>query len=136
MKTIESGNKEFYISPEGKTIIGTMRRKKGSTYKDFSEIDDVTQSIIRYATDQDGSVNVYSAAVCKDPDEYNEKIGMDICASKLELKNHIWIANKYKAAHKRLQKAANRASELYYKHLNKALAIKTDLEEYYGGEIK
>ena len=136
MKIIESGNKEFYISPEGKTIIGTMRRKKESAYKDFSEIDDVTQSIIRYATDKDGSVNVYSAAVCKDPDEYDEKIGMDICASKLELKNHRWIADKYAAAYKRLRKAADSAFELHCKHLNKALAIEKDLKEYYGGEAE
>lgn len=137
MKVIEKDGKTFFIVPETKTIVGTMYRKDWAAYKDFSETNDKIAWIIKDSTDLlDNHKRVNSVAICKDSDEYDEKIGMDICSSKLELKSHKSISNAYEVAYRRLQEAANKAFDLHCKHLNKEIAIKQDLNDYYGGEAE
>jgi len=134
-KKVELKRKKFTIIPEANRVVGKMVEKTPLDYKDYSELSEVTSILINYlmpfVLTED---TIKATAVCDPKDSFDEKIGMDVCSAKLEMKNHKKIARSYLRASEQLREAANRAEYLFEKHFDKMWAIRTDLKKYYGGD--
>ena len=139
MKKVVKHNKIFKIIPEAKLVIGeAMGECPANIYKEFSEtgITEEERYVIRAAWsvlgidifDQPLRANAY----CDERDEFDEKIGVEVAASKVDLKKHRKMANKYSRLYFLLNKAASTVYKLFLKHCEKANAIEDDLENYYG----
>lgn len=139
MKKIVKHNKIFKIIPEAKLVIGeAMGECPASIYKEFTEtgITEEERYVIKAAWsvlgmdifDQPLRANAY----CDERDEFDEKIGVEVAASKVDLKKHRKMANKYSRLYFLLNKTASIVYKLFLKHCEKANAIESDLENYYG----
>lgn len=141
-KKVSLKRKKFTIIPEANRVVGKMVEKTPLDYKDYSELSDVTAALIDAAlidnlmswVTNEGIIK--ATAVCDPKDEFDEKIGMDVCSAKLEMKNHKKIARSYIRASEQLREAADRAEDLFNKHFDKMWAIRQDLKEYYGGHYE
>ena len=128
--------KVFKIIPENKTTYGASFRK--SLYNEVTsvmtdaELDVMPEYIIN---DSIFGYNM-AQATCREGDEFDEKIGMDVVAAKLDKKNHEWMARNYDHALRDMQSAMRKLEDLCNKHLKKARAIEKDLEEHYGWRKK
>lgn len=139
MKKVVKHNKIFKIIPEAKLVIGeAMGECPANIYKEFSEtgITEEERYVIRAAWSILG-MDIFdhplrANAYCDERDEFDEKIGVEVAASKVDLKKHRKMANKYSRLYFLLNKAASTVYKLFLKHCEKANAIETDLENYYG----
>ena len=137
MKRLQKNNKFFKIIPENKTVYGKSIKK--STLNEVNSImtDRELEVLPWYIIDDvDKSFYHTAQATCRDGDEFDEKIGMDVVAAKLDKKNHEWMARKYDHALQDMQSAMRKLEDLCNKHLKKARAIEKDLEEHYGWRKK
>lgn len=136
MKIINKNKKAFKIIPENKTTYGASLRK--SLYNEVTSVMtdaelDVMQDYI--LNDSIFGYNI-AQATCREGDEFDEKIGVDVVAAKLDKKNHEWMARNYDHALRDMQSAMRELEDLCNKHLRKARAIEKDLEEHYGWRKK
>ena len=149
MKLIENGNKVFKVIPEGKRVEGYLLSKwVGSDLKEG--IKPIYKKIIKplaeeltilnmndgsfyYNNDEETLVPIINGkSLCDSHDEFSEKIGIDVCAAKMELKNHVKLAILYSRMHKLLVETAIIVDAWCIKHHEKAKAIEDDLINYYG----
>ena len=79
-----------------------------------------------------GLSTIHANAYCDQNDEFDEKRGIEVCSSKLELKNHRKLAKWYDRAARDLQEASLIAQSLCIRHEDKAQAIEDDLVRHYG----
>ena len=143
MKKLNIKNKRFVVVPEKKMVIGRMNTSPVGF--DGSSCKPLHRELLRFACDQiawqsyemsgnfDGEYK--AIAKCDDRDEFNEKVGIDICEEKLEMKKHLRMARVFDRVHRLLVETGMVAYQECVKHVNKANAIKEDLERMYGGDI-
>jgi len=142
MKKLNIKNKRFVVVPEKKMVVGRMDRKPvvygGSNCKPLH------RELLKFACNAitwqnfdvfDGFGEYKAVAKCDNRDEFNEKVGIDICEEKLEMKKHLRIARVFDRVHRLLVETGMVAYQECVKHVNKANAIKEDLERMYGGDI-
>ena len=73
-----------------------------------------------------------AAAYCDERDTFDENVGMDVCAAKLDYKQHMKLAKRYDRAHRLLLETAHIVYGLCMKHYEKAQAIQDDMVKTYG----
>ena len=133
MKRKFDGDKEFKIIPEAKIVQGVMKEKWVN--KDLrTGIKPISRFIIEILAGEldNGYGDVYATAYCDEHDEFDEKIGIDVCSAKLEMKNHLRLAKLYDRMHRALIEASMIVGGWCKMHTHKAKAIEKDLEEYHG----
>ncbi len=129
--------KSFKVIEENRTTYGTSPRRKmmDELCSILTEDElDVLPSFIVY--DFYSYIDNKAQATCDDKDEFNEKIGMDVVAAKLDMKDHMRMAKNYDRALRVMNAAMRKLEDMCNKHMKKARAIRRDLEEYYGGDIR
>ena len=145
MKKVNVRNKEFKVIPEARLVQGKMVEK--NIDNDLKAgIKEKYKELIRFASGNYESNNVLDVllydkirtvmanAYCDEKDEFDEKVGIDVCSEKLELKNHLRLARLYGKIAKDLSDAAMIANGFCTKHEAKAMAIEEDLVRMYGRE--
>ena len=136
MKVVNKNKKVFKIIPENKTTYGASFRK--SLYNEVTSV--MTDAELSVMPDYILNDSIFgyniAQATCRDGDEFDEKIGMDVVAAKLDKKNHEWMARNYDHALRDMQSAMRKLEDLCNKHLKKARAIEKDLENHYGWRKK
>ena len=145
MKKVNVRNKEFKVIPEARLVQGKMVEK--NIDNDLKAgIKEKYKELIRFASDNYESNNVLDMllydkirtvvanAYCDEKDEFDEKVGIDVCSEKLELKNHLKLARLYGKIARDLSAAAMIANGFCTKHEAKAMAIENDLVSHYGRE--
>lgn len=136
MKIVNKNKKAFKIIPENKTTYGVSFRK--SLYDEVTSVMTDAELGVMPEYILDDSIFGYNMAraTCREGDEFDEKIGMDVVAAKLDKKNHEWMARNYDHALRDMQSAMRKLEDLCNKHLRKARAIEKDLENHYGWRKK
>ena len=136
MKVVNKNKKVFKIIPENKTTYGVSFRK--SLYNEVTSVMTDAELDVMPEYILNDSIFGYNMAqaTCREGDEFDEKIGMDVVAAKLDKKNHEWMARNYDHALRDMQSAMRKLEDLCNKHLKKARAIEKDLEEHYGWRKK
>ena len=136
MKVVNKNKKAFKIIPENKTTYGVSFRK--SLYNEVTSVmTDAELSVMPEYILNDSIFGYNMArATCREGDEFDEKIGVDVVAAKLDKKNHEWMAKNYERALRDMNSAMRKLEDLCDKHLKKARAIEKDLEEHYGWRKK
>lgn len=128
--------KTFKIIPENKTIYGTSHRR--------SMLDELTTVLTDEEADFLPSFVVFECvmkklntakAVCREDDDFNEKIGMDIAAAKLDMKEHLRFARTYDRMLRIMNGTMRKIEDLCNKHMKKAKVIQKDMDRYYRGKI-
>ena len=136
MKVVNKNKKVFKIIPENKTTYGASFRK--SLYNEVTSV--MTDAELSVMPDYIINDSIFgyniAQATCREGDEFDEKIGMDVVAAKLDKKNHEWMARNYDHALRDMQSAMRKLEDLCNKHLKKARAIEKDLENHYGWRKK
>ena len=140
MKKKSVRNKDFKIIPEAKLVQGRMQEKK--VYQDLKAgIKGKYKHLIAEATDYyEASLwkmghdynEITANAYCDEKDEWDEKVGIEVCAAKMEMKNHRKLARMYNRIANDLQEACLIAQSYCVRHEAKAMAIENDLVEYHG----
>jgi len=140
MKKVNVRNKEFKVIPEARLVQGKMV-EKGIENDLKAGIKDKYKRLIRNASRKYTIFdflmrenNITANAYCDEKDEFDEKVGIDVCSEKLELKNHLKLARLYGKIAKDLSDAAMIANGFCTKHEAKAMAIEEDLVRMYGRE--
>lgn len=148
MKKVNVRNKEFKVIPEARLVQGVMT-EKGIENDLKAGIKDKYKELIKNASynyngrnyitcgnifDLLKKKNITANAYCDEKDEFDEKVGIDVCSEKLELKNHLKLARLYGKIAKDLSDAAMIANGFCTKHEAKAMAIENDLIKMYGRE--
>ena len=138
MKKVIKHGKFFKIIPEAKLVIGEAIGNPASVFKEVSNVGISRDQELRIKSaiavldvdlfDQPLQANAY----CDERDEFDENVGVEVAASKVDLKRHRKMANKYSRLYFLLNKAASTVYKLFLKHCEKARAIEEDLEDYYG----
>ena len=144
MKRKIRGNKEFKIIPEAKLVTGSMQKKCIADDYVYG-IREVECAVISHTAaclgisvdewvswDSGEDLKVHANAYCDERDEWNEKTGMEVCSSKLDMKNHYRLAKQYSRIYRLLQETAAVVYKLCEMHLKKANAIDDDLVKHYG----
>ena len=143
-KQVKVRNRTFKIIPEKKVVEGMMPGKNiddildcgiKRKYKDLISraASNLTEDKYGYWYDVIGCPDdVKATAYCDDKDVYDEKIGIEICSSKLDWRQHLKLAKLYNRIAKDLQEAALIAQSFCIKHDEKAKAIEEDLCRMYG----
>ena len=136
MKVVNKNKKVFKIIPENKTTYGVSFRK--SLYNEVTSVMTDAELDVMPEYILNDSIFGYNMAqaTCREGDEFDEKIGMDVVAAKLDKKNHEWMAHNYDHALRDMQSAMRKLEDLCNKHLKKARAIEKDLENHYGWRKK
>lgn len=142
MKKLIIKDKLFKIIPEAKLVIGTTNKKyieddfnHGVRREESYIISDAANCLgIHSSFDwfKDDDTTVYANAYCDERDEWDEKRGMEVCSSKLDMKNHLRLAKQYSRIYRLLQETAATVYRLCKMHVNKAQAIEDDLVNHYG----
>lgn len=136
MKRVKKHGKDFKVIPEAKLV-------RGETYKAtlLNELDGLpfrhqraiyganAKRVFEYLTSPD---RVYANAYCDDKDNFDENIGMMVCAAKLDKKNHLHLAKECERTYKVLMECAEFLEEKRQRHLEKAQAIEDDMVRTYG----
>jgi len=140
VKKIKYRDKLMIIIPETNLVKGTMRCKwidkdlRGGYKPIYKIIIDFVMGILYPNMDipfnKDQVIEAY--AYCDNKDTYDEKVGIEVCSAKLEMKNHIKLAKAYNRLCKVLTETADIAYQLCKKHVDKANAIEEDLARTYG----
>jgi len=140
MKRIKIKGKEFKVIPEAKLVQGEMLEKSYANDLRIG-IKPIYKSILRHAVLHDevfrrhtlNETNIIHAnAYCDENDTWDEKRGIEVCAAKLELKNHRKLAKLYDRISRDLQEAAIIAQSFCFHHEDKAQAIEDDLCRTFG----
>lgn len=135
MKRVTRKNKEFKIIPENRTVMGKEPRKYITS--ELNEARDKDAILIECAEDMIYGWNrlyepVVATAYCDPKDEFDEKVGLNVCEEKLDFKQHIQLAKRYSAIYRLLMETANYVYKKCETHLDKAKSINADLEKTYG----
>lgn len=135
MKRVTRKNKEFKIIPENRTVMGKEPRKYITS--ELNEARDKDAILIECAEDMIYGWNalyepVVATAYCDPKDEFDEKVGLNVCEEKLDFKQHIQLAKRYSAIYRLLMETANYVYKKCETHLEKAKSINADLEKTYG----
>ena len=145
MKKVNVRNKEFKVIPEARLVQGKMVEKNIDNDLNAG-IKEKYKELIRFACGNYESNNILDVllydkirtvvanAYCDEKDEFDEKVGIDVCSEKLELKNHLRLARLYGKIAKDLSDAAMIANGFCTKHEAKAMSIEEDLVRMYGRE--
>lgn len=133
MKKINIRNKTFKAIPEQKIVYGEMPLKWIDGDMKMG-IKDIYKLVIIAAVGEKNADTIKAKAYCDERDEFDERIGTEVCSSKLEYKNHIRLAKAYSRAFRILTEASYIAEKLCRRHFNKANAIEDDLIRHYGKE--
>jgi len=136
MKRITIKEKEFKVIPEARLVQGEMMAK-GVIHDLSMGIKNKYRILIREAISSRAFFNknfsiIHANAYCDQNDTFDEKRGIEVCSSKLELKNHRKLAKLYDRAARDLQEASLIAQSLCIRHEDKAQAIEDDLVRHYG----
>lgn len=130
----------YYVVPEKKIVIAKAERK---AYEDtFDEIigkcsSSVVNSIL--TTDFPFRESIFEekyftgTAICAEEDTFDESVGKDIAACKVDMKYHKTISHKYKLMSKYLLKMADEINKLADQHDKKVDNIQNDIERRYMG---
>ena len=135
MKVVITKGKRIKIFPENRVIIG--EEPQTSLLEELFDI--CTKKELSYIPiklfHDDLKPDKYNRAKAKcDPnDEWNEKTGIDIVASKLRMKEHLRKARKTEKALVAMNSLMRKMEDILNKHLKQARIIRKDLEDYYGG---
>lgn len=146
MKREKRGNKEFKIIPETKMVSGEKYPKiidsdfvygvKEAEREMIGAAGDVLDIIWdRYTwldDDKEKELFIHANAYCDERDEWDEKTGIEVCSSKLDMKNHYRLAKQYSRIYRLLQETAATVYRLCEMHVKKAKAIEDDLCSHYG----
>lgn len=135
MKRVTRKNKEFKIIPENRTVMGKEPRKYITS--ELNEARDKDAVLIECAEDIIYGWNgwyepIVATAYCDPKDEFDEKVGLNVCEEKLDFKQHIQLAKRYSAIYRLLMETANYVYKKCETHLEKAEAINRDLIKTYG----
>ena len=145
MKRAKKDNKEFKIIPETKMVTGEKYPKLIDS--DFIYgVKEAERKIIGAAgdeldiiwdsywidKDEEKELIIRANAYCDERDEWNEKTGIEVCSSKLDMKNHYRLAKQYSRIYRLLQETAATVYRLCEMHVKKAKAIEDDLVNHYG----
>ena len=136
MKRVTRKNKEFKVIPENRTVMGKEPRKNISS--ELNEARDKDAILIECAEDliygwmscEALMEPVFATAYCDPKDEFDEKVGLNVCEEKLDFKQHIQLAKRYSAIYRLLMETANYVYKKCETHLDKAKSINADLEKY------
>lgn len=140
MKKLNIKDKRFKIIPEARLVQGVMP-EKGIFHDLKMGIKNKYRMLIREAVSYGNNEKFFSGcgtgfihanAYCDKADTFDDKIGVEVCASKLELKNHRKLARWYNRAARDLQEASLIAQHFCIRHEEKAQAIEDDLCRHYG----
>lgn len=145
MKKLDIKGREFKVIPEAGIVQGEkeenwirkdLRRGIKPVYKKLIEYAAFTIDR-RHTTDTyfggvDGNPKTYATAYCDKNDEFDEKIGIEVCSAKLDLKNHRKLAKFYDRMHRILIETAVIVGKMCIEHDQKADAIESDLRKTYG----
>lgn len=137
-KTIK--NKEFIVIPEAKLVKGKMPQKvvfndlTAGIKKKYKDV--IFEAADNYYGDDEFWLRdfdpIEGKAYCDEKDEWDERIGIEVCAAKMDMKNHRKLARIYNNIAKDLQEAALIAQSYCIRHEDKAQAIEDDLVKYHG----
>ena len=135
MKRVTRKNKEFKIIPENRTVMGKEPRKYITG--ELNEARDKEAILIECAEHIIYGWNglhepIVATAYCDPKDEFDEKVGLNVCEEKLDFKQHIQLAKRYSAIYRLLMETANYVYKKCETHLEKAEAINRDLIKTYG----
>ena len=143
MKKVTEKNKNFKIIPEANIVKGKTRRKYvcdelhgikllhrnviwEALMKEDNSYD--TKCFVPYYD----SIDLEAYAYCDRKDEFDEQIGLNVCAEKLDYKQHINLARQCARAYRVLMESADYLYKKCQFHLGKAQAIQDDLADTYG----
>lgn len=140
MKKLNIKGKKFLIIPEARLVSGKKVAKHiiddmiyGVKYNEANIMATAAALLdIPFAVDFDTNCYVSANAYCDERDEWDEKRGIEVCASKLDMKNHRRLAKQYSRIYRLLMETANTVYMLCKLHLDKADAIEKDLVRHYG----
>lgn len=139
MKRVEIKGKKFKIIPEARLVQGEMNEK--GIFKDLKVgAKRKYKNLVREAVDYNKTNNwfnmepskIYANAYCDKNDEFDERRGIEVCAAKLELKNHRKLAKWFSKAANDLLEASLLAQSFCVRHEEKAQAIEDDLCRTFG----
>lgn len=140
MKKVNIKDKRFKVIPEAKLVSGKKVAKHiiddlkyGVKYSEADLMATAATILDIPFIDDFDSVDYISAnAYCDERDEWDEKRGIEVCASKLDMKNHYRLAKQYSRIYRFLMETVNTVYKLCKLHLDKANAIEEDLVRHYG----
>jgi len=145
MKKLDIKGRKFKIIPEAGIVQGEkeenwigkdLKRGIKPVYKSIiNEIAfaiDRTHTFNAYGWPGESKPKIYATAYCDKNDEFDEKIGIEVCSAKLDLKNHRKLAKFYDRMHRILIETATIVGKMCIEHDQKAQAIEADLEKTYG----
>ena len=132
MYTKDVNKKSFKIIPERGVVVGEMPMKWVDDKDMKAGIKPLYKSIIRFLMGCRDLDTVKAVAYLDPKDTWDEKTGIEVCASKLELKNHLRLARAYDRVHRTLVEISLVAAEYCIRHTKKAMAIEDDLVRTYG----
>lgn len=137
MKKVNIKGKKFKVIPEAKLVTGKKVAKQliddmkyGVRFNEADLIADTALilGIPFFSNDDYITANAY----CDERDEWDEKRGIEVCASKLDMKNHYRLAKQYSRICRLLMETSNIVYKLCKMHVDKAKAIEDDLVRHYG----
>lgn len=137
MKKVNIKGKKFKVIPEAKLVTGKKVAKQliddmkyGVRFNEADLIADTALilGISFFSNDDYITANAY----CDERDEWDEKRGIEVCASKLDMKNHYRLAKQYSRICRLLMETSNTVYKLCKMHVDKAKAIEDDLVRHYG----
>ena len=134
--------REYKIDPEKKEVRLTKSGYKGIK-SELSSVDFISKCIAWSILDSIYITNFYdhtmwfskncridAIAKCDDEDKFDEKIGMQICDAKADLKYHNMMYNRYVYIDYVLGKLKLAIAKLEKKHLEKIERLEKDLDQY------
>ena len=137
MKKVKIKNRNYKVIPEAGLVIGEMKKK--SIIDETDDLNKLQKDILLSAIgvynwlpfDNDND-NIHANAYCDERDEFDEKIGIDVCTEKLYLKQHQQMLKQYEKAMKNLEYLADWIYGKAQMHVEKINSIKDDLVRMYG----
>ena len=139
MKKVRIKEKTFKVIPEAKIVQGKMpikwyQKDMARGYKPLHKRLMMFGMDMLYPliSDWSGDFFVHANAYCDEKDTFDEKTGVEVCAAKLEMKNHMKLAKAYAKLYVLMSDTMRDLAELCYEHSQKAAAIEHDLVKTYG----
>lgn len=136
MKKVKIKNRDYKVIPEARLVMGEMDRK--SIMEETDDLSGLQTDILDIAMGgyrwriMDDNDTIHANAYCDERDEFDEKIGLDVCTEKLYLKQHKQMLKQYEVVMKRLEVLADWMYSKAQMHAEKIKAIEDDLERMYG----
>lgn len=139
VKIVRKRGKEFKVIPKGRRVKSKITGKwlqddfKAGIKQEYREILETALLLPKVCGKLIWEkLDVEATSYCDEKDEFDEKIGIDVCEAKLYKNKHMKLAKIYDRLHRTLIETAIVAGELCMKHTKKAEAIEKDLCEHYG----